>query len=495
MEKNNMETITADVAVHENASEPEESFAELFTKENKLPGRLEPGQKVKTRVISILNDAVYVDLGGKSEGVIDLAELTADDGTSTVNVGDEIEAFFVSVQHGVRKLTTKIRGYSTLTLAEIRDAHAAGLPVSGKVKSEVKGGFEVTVGGVRCFCPLSQIELKGTRNTGAYVGQTFPFKVLEYEEDGQNIILSRRALLEEQREAEMERLKANLTVGTELAGTVRSVQSFGAFVDLGGLDGLIPISEMAWGRTEKPEDLLSPGQEVQVKIIGIDWARERLTLSLKALQADPWETISERYHLDDQVRGVVVRLAQFGAFVNLEQGIDGLIHISALGGGRRIRHPKDVVEVGQWVEAYVTAVDPASKRISLSLQPRVPKEAVVLPEAGDVLEGAVDRVMSFGIFIRLENGLTGLLPNPEIGTPKGTNHSRMFPEGMKMQVLVKGVDVEKGKISLSRVGLEEKVAQEEFKQYQDSVKTEERASGSLGNLGDLLRAKFNLDKN
>jgi small subunit ribosomal protein S1 len=217
-------------------------------------------------------------------------------------------------------------------------------------------------------------------------------------------------------------------------------------------------------------------------------------LSLKALQADPWETLEERFHVDDQVRGVVVRLAQFGAFVNLEQGIDGLIHISALGGGRRIRHPKDVVEVGQFVETYVTAIDPANKRISLSLQPRVPKEAVILPEVGDALEGTVDRVMSFGIFIRLNSGLSGLLPNPEIGTPKGTNHSRMFPEGTKMQVLVKAVDTEKGKISLSRVGLEEKVAQEEFKQYQDSVKTQERNSGSLGNLGDLLRAKLNLDR-
>ena len=492
MEKDNMEINIVDVAAPEQAGEPEESFAELFTKESKLPGRLEPGQKVKTRVISVVGDAVYVDLGGKSEGVIDLAELMTDDGTSTVKAGDEIEAFFVSVQHGVRKLTTKIRGYSTLTLGEIRDAHAADLPVTGKVRSEVKGGFDISVGGVRCFCPLSQIDLKGSRDSGSYVGQTFPFKVLEYEEDGQNIILSRRALLEEQREAEVEKLKATLAVGTELAGTVRSVQSYGAFVDLGGIDGLIPISEMAWGRTEKPEDLLALGQEVQVKIIGIDWAKQRLTLSLKALQADPWETVAERYHVDDQVRGAVVRLTQFGAFVNLEPGIDGLIHISALGGGRRIRHPKDVVETGQWVEAYVIAVDPSNKRISLSLQPRVPKEAVVLPEAGDVLEGAVDRVMSFGIFIRLENGLTGLLPNPEIGTPKGTNHSRMFPEGTKMQVLVKTVDTEKGKISLSRTGLEEKVAQEEFKQYQDSVKSQERASGSLGSLGDLLKAKLNL---
>ncbi len=492
MEKNNMES-TAVNPVSAGEGEPEESFAELFTRENKLPGRLDPGQKIKTRIISIVNDTVYVDLGGKSEGVIDLAELTADDGTCTVQEGDEIEAFFVSVQHGVKKLTTKVRGYSTLTLAEIRDAHEAGLPVSGKVRSEVKGGYEVSVGGVRCFCPLSQIELKGTRENGSYIGQTFPFKVLEYEEDGKNVILSRRALLQEERDAERERLKSSLSVGMDLRGKVRSVQSFGAFVDLGGIDGLIPVSELAWGRVEKTEDVLSTGDEVEVKVIGIDWAKERLTLSLKALQSDPWNKVADKYHVDDQVHGAVVRLTQFGAFVNLEQGIDGLIHVSALGAGRRIRHPKDVVEVGQVVEAYVTAVDPANKRISLSLQPRVAKEAVALPDVGDVLEGAVDRVMSFGIFIKLDSGLSGLLPNPEIGTPKGTNHSRMFPQGTRMQVLVKAVDTDKGKISLSRIGLEEKVAQEEFKQYQDSVKTQEKASGSLGSLGDLLKAKFNLD--
>jgi small subunit ribosomal protein S1 len=492
MEKEGMEMTTLDVAAVEESTEPEESFAELLTKESKLPGRLDPGQKVKTRVISILGDSVYVDLGGKSEGVIDLAELTGEDGNVTVAVGDEIEAFFVSVKNGARKLTTKVRGYSTLTLAEIRDAYEAGMPVSGKVRGGIKGGFDVNVGGVRCFCPLSQIDLRGSRESGTYVGQTFPFKVLEYGEDGQNVILSRRALLEEERQAEIERLKTSLAVGAELTGTVRAVQNFGAFIDLGGIDGFIPASEMAWGRTEKPEEILSSGQEVQVKIISIDWAKERLTLSLKAMQANPWETVAERYQVDNQVRGAVVRLTQFGAFVNLEPGIDGLIHISALGGGRRIRHPKDVVEVGQWVEAYVTAVDPANKRISLSLQPRVPKEAVVLPDVGDVVEGVVDRVMSFGIFIKLDSGVSGLLPNSEVGTPRGTNHTKMFPEGMKMQVLVKSVDADKGKISLSRSGMEEKVAQEEFKQYQDSVKSQERVSGSLGSLGDLLKAKLNL---
>ena len=485
------ERVTAQAEEH--PPEPEESFAELFGKESKLPGRLEPGQKVSTRIISITNELVYVDLGGKSEGVIDRNELLAEDGSLPVQEGDQIDAFFVSSQHGMRKFTTRVRGYSTLTLAEIRDAHEGGLPVSGKVKSQVKGGFEITVGGVRCFCPLSQIDLRVDRDTATYVGQTFPFKVLEFAEEGRNIILSRKAVLEEERKEELERLKEKIQVGSELTGTIRAVQSFGVFVDVGGVDGLIPMSELGWGRMERPQEFFSVGQEVSVKVIGVDWNKERLTLSLKAMQADPWEHAAEKYPADTQVRGVVVRLAPFGAFVNLEPGIDGLLHISTLGAGKRIRHPKDVVQTGEVVDAYVVSVDQASRKIALSLQPIRAKESIPLPEVGELLDGTVERVMPYGIFVRLQSGLTGLLPNSEIGTPKGTNHSRMFPEGMAMQVLVKSVDAEKSKISLSRSGVEEKVAHDEFKQYQASVKNQERASGSLGNLGDLLKARLNLD--
>ena len=229
------------------------------------------------------------------------------------------------------------------------------------------------------------MDLKVSRDSEQYVGQTFSFKVVEFENDGRNVVLSRRALLEEERQAQAERLKETLSVGMEVNGIVRSIQGFGAFVDLGGVDGLIPASEIGWDRAERPADVLSVGQEVTLKIIGLDWEKNRLTLSLKALKADPWEGVSERYAVNARVKGVIVRLAPFGAFVNLEPGIDGLIHISNLGAGRHINHPKEVVEVGQWVEPLVLAVDEANKKISLSLEQ--PKEEVVLPEVGDVVEG------------------------------------------------------------------------------------------------------------
>lgn len=378
------------------ASLPEDDFGAMFEKENKMPVRLKPGQKIKASVISISKDMVYVDLDEKSEGVIELAEFKGADGTCAVKEGDEIEAYFLHVRDGAKRLTTLRHGYSTLDMAEIRDAHQANLPVSGKVKAAVKGGFEVTVGGVRCFCPFSQIDLKRDKDSETYVGQTFPFKVVEFEEESQNVVLSRRVIFEEERQAQADRIKETLTVGTDLTGTVRSLANFGAFIDIGGMDGLIPMSEMAWDRTERAENILSPGQEVKVRVIGLDWEKGRLTLSLKALQSDPWETVAAAYRPGSRVKGPVVRLTTFGAFVNLAPGIDGLIHISNFGTGKRINHPKDVVEVGQVVEPYVTAVDPAKRKISLSLETPSEEEESYVPESGAAVDAASGGFGSFG---------------------------------------------------------------------------------------------------
>jgi small subunit ribosomal protein S1 len=466
----------------------EEDFAALFEKESRVPERLDPGQKIKTTIISISGDQVYVDLGGKSEGAIDLSEFMREDGTCSVKEGDEVEAFFLSVQNGSKRLTTRLHGYSTVDLAGIRDAFNAGLPVTGKVKSAVKGGFEVSVGGVRSFCPFSQMDLRVSKDSDRYVGQTFSFKVLEYENDGRNIVLSRRAILDEERKAQAAKFRESLEVGMDLKGTVRSIQKFGAFVDLGGVDGLIPASEIGWDRSEKPENVLSLGQEVTVKVIGLDWSKNRLTLSLKAMQEDPWESVATKYPVDSMVKGVIVRLAQFGAFVNLEPGVDGLIHISNLGAGRRINHPKEVVEVGQLVEPQVLAVDKENRKISLTLDNQ-PKEEIPLPEVGEIVEGSVDRVMPYGIFLRLDSGASGLIPNSEMGTPRGTNHSKMFPQGTRMQVVVIGADKETKKKSLSRNAVSEKAEQDAFTHYRSNQKDgeQQKENGSLSSFGELLQ--------
>lgn len=473
----------------EQESNAEESFAELLEQSMSVSDRLKPGQKVKATVIGISGDRVYIALGGKSEGAIALDEFKDESGAVSVKPGDVVEAAFVSVRDGVRELTTKIRGgIPAAKMSTLRGAFDGSLPVTGDVKREVKGGFEVSIEGTRAFCPASQIDLRGGREGGLYVGQSFPFRILELSEDGRNIILSRRALLDEERRAKQEELKATLEVGKDMTGKIRSIQKFGAFIDLGGIDGLIPVSELSWNRVDKPEDVLSVGQEVTARIISIDWDKNRLSLSLKALQPDPWAAVAAKYVVGGKAEGTVVRLTAFGAFVNLEPGLDGLIHISNFGTGKRINHPKEVVSVGQAVEVYIIGVDPAERRISLSMQPQVRKEEVVLPSAGEVLGGTVESIMPYGVFLKLESGVTGLIPNAEMGTPFGTDHSHAFPVGTTIQVLVLDVDKKQRKVRLSRKAVFEKAEREELKQYQDSVKSED-ASG-MGSLGALLKAKM-----
>jgi len=347
---------------------------------------------------------------------------------------------------------------------------------------------------VRGFCPFSQIDLKTMRNGGEYLGRTFAFKVLEYREDGRKIVLSRRALLEQENEAKVEKLKQSLVVGMEVSAKVKSIHNFGAFVDLGGIDGLIPVSEISWDRSMNPGDVLSAGQDITVKIISLDWENSRLALSLKAMQPDPWTSVAEKYPVDSRVSGTIVRLVPFGAFVKLEPGIEGLVHISNLGAGRRISHPREVVEAGQWVDVYVLSVDPQNRKVSLSMQPKVEPVKIVLPAIGEILDGTVEKVMPYGIFLKMNSGITGLIPNIEMGTPSGTDHRRMFPPGTAMQVAVLDVDTEKNKVRLSRKAIVEKAAQVEFNEYKESVSPAE-SSGSLGNLGDIIKAKLEEKKN
>lgn len=480
----------ADNAVAADVPEGTESFAEMLEQSSRKTSRLFPGQRVKADVVSISGDLVYIDLGGKSEGVIDSAELTDKDGNITVKSGDTIEAYFVAVQNGVRKMTTLVGGYSAVSLNAIRDAFEAGVPVNGEVRREVKGGFEVTVGGVRCFCPFSQIDLKGGREGGIYLGSTFPFKVIEFGENGKNVIVSRRAVLDRERQDKLEVLKTSLSVGMELPVTVVSLQKFGAFVDLGGVEGLVPVSELAWERVGKPSDVLAVGQNITVKIISLDWEKNRLTLSLKAMQPDPWSSVAERYTVDSRVPGTITRLTSFGAFVRLETGIEGLIHISNLGAGRRINHPKEVVESGQVVEVYVLGVDPANRKISLSLQPKVEPKKIELPNVGDLLDGVVDKVMPFGIFVKMKSGLSGLIPNAETGTPAGTDLKKTFSSGMAVQTVVVEVDTASGKVRLSRKALQDKASQDEYDEYVDSSKKVEKSTGGFGSLGDILKARM-----
>jgi small subunit ribosomal protein S1 len=332
--------------------------------------------------------------------------------------------------------------------------------------------------------------VKGGREGSVYLGRTFPFKVLEYGEEGKKIVLSRRVLLEQEKEAKVEKLKESLAKGMDVTAEVKSIQKFGVFVDMGGIDALIPVSEISWDRIVNTGDVLSIGQNITARIISLDWEKNRLALSLKAMQPDPWASAAEKYPVDSRVSGSIVRLLSFGAFVRLEPGIEGLIHISNLGAGRRINHPREVVEAGQWVDVYVLSVDQQNRKISLSMQPKVEPAKIILPAVGDILDGTVEKVMPYGIFLKMNDCLTGLIPNQEMGTPSGTDHRRMFPPGTAMQVAVIDVDAASNKVRLSRKAVLEKAAQDEFNQYSESVKNSTESSGGLGSLGDILKAKL-----
>ncbi|GFO57431.1 30S ribosomal protein S1 [Geomonas sp. Red276] len=347
----------------------EESFAEMFEKSQKDTGRLSPGDKVEATVLKIAKDWVFLDTGRKGEGVLDIKELTDADGHVTVNVGDKVTAWFISSRNNEMRFTTKIggKGAAAAGNAQLEEAFAAGIPVEGVVEKEVKGGFEVKVAGSRAFCPFSQMALRRVEDSQAFIGKQMQFRITEYAENGRNIILSHRALLEEQQRQEKEALKETLKAGDRVRGTVTSLRDFGAFVSIGAVEGLLPVSEIGWTRVKHVSEVLSVGQEVEVVVKAVDWDKEKFSFSLKDTLPDPWEEAAKAFPEGSFHNGKVARLTPFGAFVTLASGIDGLIHISKLGAGKRIQHPREVLSEGQEIEVKVEGVDREQRRISLSL--------------------------------------------------------------------------------------------------------------------------------
>jgi small subunit ribosomal protein S1 len=346
----------------------EESFADLFAATAAAPGRLKPGEKVQARVLKIGTEWVFLDIGQKGEGVLDRKEVLDADGNLTIAEGDTITAWFTASSRGELRFTTRIGSTGGAGQAMLEDAWRAGVPVEGFVEKEVKGGFEVKVAGtVRAFCPFSQMALRRIDKSGDYVGKHLPFKITEYGERGRNIVLSHRAILEEQLKQEKELQKESLVEGMTVSGTVTSIRDFGAFVRVGAVEGLLPISEIGWSRVSSVADVLTVGQEVTVVVKQVDWERDKFSFSLKDTLADPWESAVQNFPVGACLSGTVARLAPFGAFVTLADGIDGLIHISKLGGGKKISHPREVLKEGQVVEVQVEGVDRESRRISLAL--------------------------------------------------------------------------------------------------------------------------------
>ena len=346
----------------------EESFGEMFDRSFVAPTRYEPGKKVSARVVKVTPEWVFLDMGRKGEGVLAAKELLDEAGTVTVKEGDTLEAYFVSSDGSEMLFTTRVAGGGAAGTAQLEDASNSGIPVDGVVVKEIKGGFEVRLaGGARAFCPHSQMDLSRSGGQGEHVGKRAAFRITKYGENGRNIVVSRRALLEEEEERKSREAMATLTEGMVMKGTVTSVREFGAFVSIGPIEGLIPISEIGWERVEDIQSVLSVGQEVEVAITRLDWANRRFSFSLKKTLADPWETAVDRFPAGSRHVGKVARLTAFGAFVSLGGGVDGLLHISKFGGGKRIRSAGEVLRAGQEIEVKVDSVDPVKRRVALSL--------------------------------------------------------------------------------------------------------------------------------
>ena len=463
-------------------------FEALLNAQDEFTKGFSPGEKLKAAVLSVGENYVVVDTKGKHEGLVAIEELRDAEGDLTVKVGDLLDLVFVAQQGGALLFTSKATSAPILdqTLA---DAFASGLAVEGYVASEINGGYEVTVAGKRAFCPFSQIAL--FRAEGAtYVGQKLPFVVVEYGEEGQNIVLSRRVLLERERDEQRATLQAEIQPGQIRTGTVSRLTDFGIFVDLGGIDGLVPLKELSWQRNLKPEDVAKPGDKVEVMVRETDWERNRVSLSLRGAQADPWDNLIAQHGIGSTLRGKVARIERFGAFVELVPGVDGLIPISKLGGGRRLMSAREVVNEGQEIDVQIDSVEHEKRRIILKpVDERVQKMKPGELTVGMELEGIVEGIKDFGAFIRLSEKQVGLLHISETDLPKGGSPvarlERAFTPGSTIKVVIKAVEGERVSLTLPSRWLQNNAVD----MVDDTAKLLEQHKPSgkgLGSLGDAF---------
>jgi len=341
----------------------EEDFAEMLEQSSVPQVYFEPGEQVDTKIVKITADWVFIETGAKSEGYLPVSEVQDENGELTVREGEDIRVYFLSSRNNERLFTTRIGGAASRN--HLESAFNSGIPVEGFVEREIKGGYEVKIAGnVRSFCPFSLMGSADMDDEGV-LERHLTFRIIEFD-DRRRIVVSRKAILEEERVKEMEKMRSSVQEGMLVKGVVSSIRDFGAFLRVGPIEGIIPISEIGWARTEDINSVLKTGQEIEVVIKSLDWDKQRFSFSLKDATPDPWDNVSDRYPEGSVHKGTVSRLAKFGAFVSLEPGVDGLIHISKLSTGRRLNHPCEVIAEGQQIEVGINRIEPEARRISLT---------------------------------------------------------------------------------------------------------------------------------
>ncbi len=413
---------------------------------------VKPGGIVRGRVVGITATHVMIDVGYKSEGQVPLQEFLDRHRNVLVKVGDEVDVYFDSSEgeNGAIVLSRE-RAAGIKIWEEIERAYRDGTGVEGVIVAKVRGGFKVELG-VPGFLPGSHVDIRPTRNLDKFVGKKDRFAVLKYNRARGNVVVSRRALLEKERDTLKKEILKVLEEGVILEGTVKNITSYGAFVDLGGIDGILHISDMSWGRIGHPSELVKVGDRIKVVVLKFDSERERISLGMKQIMPDPWSSVAESYPIGSRVRGKVVSLVDYGAFVELEKGIEGLIHISEMSWTKKIAHPSKVVQVGETVEVVVLNVDPNHRRISLGLKQVMPNPWELAKEkypAGAVIQGPVRNVTDFGIFVGVEEGIDGLVHVSDLHWTKKVKHpSELYKKGDVVEARVLGVDVQNERFSL-----------------------------------------------
>ena len=464
-----------------------EDFAALFEASIKAK-RFKEGQTIEGTVVAIGPEVAFIDVGGKGEAQIDIDELKDEDGDVEVSVGDRIHAVVVSVSGGLQLSRKLARGAASVR--QLEDAFRAGLPVEGRVEQEIKGGFEIRIARQRAFCPFSQIDILRTE-PAVHIGKVYAFRITEFKENGRNIVVSRRVLLEVEQKARAADVRQSIVPGAILTGRVASVRDFGAFVDLGGgIQGLLHVSEMGWSRVADASQVLAPGEEITVKVLRVDDGdseKQKISLGLKQLIEDPWSKVSETYAVGQVHAGRVTRVADFGAFVELEPGVEALAHASTFPPTGRSGGWTSQVSAGMTGAFEILTIDLEKKRIGVALLPegsaRAGAAAAIVP--GARLKGKVERHEKFGVFVFLAPGRTGLIPLSETGVPKESDVARALPIGSEVEVIVLEVDEASRRIRLSVKAVQDAREATEVREYNE--RSDDGSSASFGSLADKLR--------
>lgn len=447
--------------------------------------RFAEGEVVKGRIISVDREHVLVDIGYKSEGQIRIHEFRDEKGNIDAHVGDTIEVMVEWWDDDEERVVlSKEKAKNVKVWEAIKKSYDDEGTVQGVITNRVKGGFSVDIG-VQAFLPGSQADLRPIRNMDDMVGQTFDFKILKYNRKRSNIVLSRRAILEKELEEKRASTLETIHEGKEIDGIVKNITEYGVFVDLGGVDGLLHITDISWGRVKHPSELFSIGDTIKVKILNIDLENERVSLGMKQLSEDPWTYATEKYPLGSRVTGRIVSLTDYGAFVELEEGIEGLIHVSEMSWTRKIRHPSKVVSVDEEVEAVVLDIKPENRRISLGIKQVSPNPWDVISEkypVGTTIEGKIKNITDFGLFIGIDEGIDGLVHISDISWTKRIKHpSEIFKKGDVVQAIVLDIEKESERFSLGIKQLTEDPWQSVAERYEVG----KEITGTITNLTDF----------